>query len=266
MTPQGDLIPDKELPLYSLPSFVDEPIYVKENNYFIEYSNGKLTDYQIDSAVHFSNNGGVYLASRNGKKYILKEGRKNVGVSDRSCLDAFHRIKHEYQILRSLSPLSDVVNAVDCFDVWNHAFLVEDFFEGRDLQQYIAMEFPFDGCSARTDCSDSYWRGCKEIATKLESAIAKMHGIGFAVGDLSLSNVLINDSLEIKLIDFEAAKKLSQDFQVDIATPGFTNDAVCNYEQQDWYAFAVIVHRLFVPICPLYYLAPSLLFCQDYMV
>ena len=73
-------------------------------------------------------------------------------------------------------------------------------------------------------------------------------------------------SLEIKLIDFEAAKKLSQDFQVDIATPGFTNDAVCNYEQQDWYAFAVIVHRLFVPICPLYYLAPSLLFCQDYMV
>ena len=69
--------------------------------------------------------------------------------------------------------------------------------------------------------------------------------------------MLINDSLEIKLIDFEAAKKLSQDFQVDIATPGFTNDAVCNYEQQDWYAFAVIVHRLFVPICPLYYLAPS---------
>ena len=71
------------------------------------------------------------------------------------------------KILRSLSPLSDVVNAVDCFDVWNHAFLVEVFFEGRDLQQYIAMEFPFDGCSARTDCSDSYWRGCKEIATKI---------------------------------------------------------------------------------------------------
>ena len=36
VTPQGDLIPDKELPLYSLPSFVDEPIYVKENNYFTE--------------------------------------------------------------------------------------------------------------------------------------------------------------------------------------------------------------------------------------
>lgn len=35
VTPQGDLIPDKELPLYSLPSFVDEPIYVKENNYFM---------------------------------------------------------------------------------------------------------------------------------------------------------------------------------------------------------------------------------------
>ncbi len=36
--------------------------------------------------------------------------------------------------------------------------------------------------------------GSKGFATKLESAIAKMHGIGFAVGDLSLSNVLINDS------------------------------------------------------------------------
>ena len=30
--------------------------------------------------------------------------------------------------------------AVSGQDVWNHAFLVEDFFEGRDLQQYIAME------------------------------------------------------------------------------------------------------------------------------
>lgn len=79
VTPQGDLIPDKELPLYSLPSFVDEPIYVKENNYFIEYSNGKLTDYQIDSAVHFSNNGGVYLASRNGKNISLKKGEKMLG-------------------------------------------------------------------------------------------------------------------------------------------------------------------------------------------
>ncbi|MCQ4974199.1 hypothetical protein NE662_08115 [Bifidobacterium pseudocatenulatum] len=38
VTPQGDLIPDKELPLYSLPSFVDEPIYVKENNYLFESS------------------------------------------------------------------------------------------------------------------------------------------------------------------------------------------------------------------------------------
>ncbi len=266
MTPQGDLIPDKKVPVYSLPFFIDEPVYVKVNNYFTEYSNGKLGIYQIDSAVHFSNNGGVYIAYRNDEKYILKEGRKNVGISDRSCMDAFHRVKHEYQILRSLSSLSDVVNAVDCFDVWNHVFLVEEFFEGRDLQQYIAMDFPFDGCSARTDCTDSYWRRCKDIATKLETAIEKIHKSGFAVGDLSLSNVLVNDSLEIKLIDFEAAKKLSQDFQVDIATPGFTNDAVRDYEQQDWYAFTVIVHRLFVPICPLYYLAPSLLFCQDYMV
>ena len=40
--------------------------------------------------------------------------------------------------------------------------------------------------------------GVKRSQPKLESAIAKMHGIGFAVGDLSLSNVLINDSLEIK--------------------------------------------------------------------
>lgn len=37
VTPQGDLIPDKELPLYSLPSFVDEPIYVKENNYLNKF-------------------------------------------------------------------------------------------------------------------------------------------------------------------------------------------------------------------------------------
>lgn len=127
MTPQGDLIPDKEVPVYSLPFFIDEPVYVKVNNYFTEYSNGKLGIYQIDSAVHFSNNGGVYIASRNDEKYILKEGRKNVGISDRSCMDAFHRVKHEYQILRSLSSLSDVVNAVDCFDVWNHVFWLRSF-------------------------------------------------------------------------------------------------------------------------------------------
>ena len=47
VTPQGDLIPDKELPLYSLPSFVDEPIYVKENNYFIEYCNNNKETFDV---------------------------------------------------------------------------------------------------------------------------------------------------------------------------------------------------------------------------
>ena len=79
VTPQGDLIPDKELPLYSLPSFVDEPIYVKENNYFIEYSNGKLTDYQIDSAVHLVITVGCISLRETAKNISLKKGEKMLG-------------------------------------------------------------------------------------------------------------------------------------------------------------------------------------------
>lgn len=58
VTPQGDLIPDKELPLYSLPSFVDEPIYVKENNYL-----RKLKDGMSFRAGLFNGTVGVAMAA-----------------------------------------------------------------------------------------------------------------------------------------------------------------------------------------------------------
>lgn len=76
VTPQGDLIPDKELPLYSLPSFVDEPIYVKENNYFIDICN-KRTVYQ-EMYVHQMNTIANNDPSTKNRNQILNGRNKRI--------------------------------------------------------------------------------------------------------------------------------------------------------------------------------------------
>ena len=56
----------------------------------------------MKSALHFSNAGGVYLALKDNKKVVLKEGRQQAGL-DANQKDGFTRVKNEATILKKLN-------------------------------------------------------------------------------------------------------------------------------------------------------------------
>lgn len=73
---------DQRCPYYYQPDFVQEPAELARNNFQVKGAEiSKLTAYQINGALHFSNGGGVYLAQKNGKNYVIKEGRPRVWMA-----------------------------------------------------------------------------------------------------------------------------------------------------------------------------------------
>lgn len=139
---KGQKCVDKRMPYYQKPDFVEnQPIFAQNT-----FPNPKvflpLSDYQVKSALHFSNAGGVYLALKNNRKVVLKEGRQQAGL-DANQKDGFTRVKDESKTLRKLSDVSAVVNYYADFTSWRHHFLVEEYIEGQSLEELLPTEFPF---------------------------------------------------------------------------------------------------------------------------
>ena len=68
----------------------------------IQTAVSELDNYIIESALHFSNGGGVYVANHipSNTKVVLKEGRPNAGL-DGQGRDAVERLNHEGSILKT---------------------------------------------------------------------------------------------------------------------------------------------------------------------
>ena len=68
----GNLVEDLRLPYYNIPSWVEVPEFILQNEVETECVT-ELDNYDILGALHFSNSGGVYeVADKQGKKYIFK--------------------------------------------------------------------------------------------------------------------------------------------------------------------------------------------------
>ena len=255
-TPDGSLIPDERVPYYKIPDFVSEPNFIKENNYFPSKDLfSKLNQFKIVEAIHHSNAGGVYLAEVEGEKVILKEGRHKAGI-DGNGKDGFGRNRNEYNTLKRLKKIDGVINARGYFTAWRHNYIIEDFHTGRNLRTFISQEFPY---VQSNDKNEEYAERCIIIINQLKGIIEDIHEKGIAMGDLSLTNIMISDKdLKVTLIDFEAASSPVNSFLPGIATPGFISSEAKNFMEADWFAFYRIVRFLFLPIIPINDIAPQI--------
>lgn len=241
--PDGSWQEDQRCPYYYQPDFVQEPVELVRDNYQVKGAEiSKLTAYQIKEALHFSNGGGVYLAQKNGKNYVIKEGRPAAGL-DGHGQDAFSRIQKEAGWLKKLANVPEVVEGKEDFQAWIHAYLVEDYVSGQTLGDYVAENYPF-----YPEKRAAYVAKSLQIAEKLRQAVAHVHAQGVAIGDLQADNVMITEDGEVKLIDFEAAAELAQPYDPGIMTAGFSDLALETYEQADLYALYQTIRFLFLPI------------------
>ena len=241
--PDGSWLEDRRCPYYYQPDFVQEPAELAKNNFQVKGADiSRLTAYQIKGALHFSNGGGVYLAQKNGKNYVIKEGRPAAGL-DGHGQDAFSRIQKEAAWLKKLANVPEVVDIKEDFQAWIHAYLVEDYVSEQTLGDYVAENYPF-----YSEKRAAYVAQSLRIAEKLRRAVAHVHAQGVAIGDLQADNVMITEDGEVKLIDFEAAASLTAPYNPGIMTAGFSDWALETYEQADLYGLYQTIRFLFLPI------------------
>lgn len=260
---KGEYIQDMRVPYYEVPDFITEPIEVQKMTeeqelLYKTIDTSSFDNYSVDSALHFSNAGGVYKVVRDGKTYVMKEGRKESGV-DALGRDGFERVKHEYQTLKSLNELPEVVNVYDYFEVWENNYLVEEYIEGRDLSTYVAQDFPFSKFEDR----ETYFSNIKKIIENLKQAVEKVHSLGYALGDLQPNNVLVMFDNSVRLIDLETTTKEQAKYNPSLQTPGFVLTTASNFEEADWFAFWRVVRFLLLPIEPVSDINSSIEKSQD---
>ncbi|WP_341518397.1 class III lanthionine synthetase LanKC [Bacillus paramobilis] len=253
----GHLIPDDRKPYYQVPKFVEsfdqfldsKNIFDKEND-----KEDRLKKYEFLEAFRYTNGGGIYLAERkeDKEKVVIKEARPKVGL-DAQNKDAIERIQVEYDTLTQLTDVKGVVNVIDYFKSWKHIFLVEEYVEGLDLKTWISVKYPFH---RKTD-KEIYIADVKQIIFSLVNIVEGMHEKGIGMGDLQPSNVIIDEELNVKLIDFESANEAEIESKAAMQTMGFASFKNKNHKERDWYAVKKILRYCILPMGPVSTLADN---------
>lgn len=220
-TPDGVLVPDERLPYFSVPEWVAIPERISRS---LEQRSDPLQTcgYRFDSAVHFSNGGGVYRGARTSDDFavVLKEARPHAGL-DGSRLDAVTRLQREHEAYLALGGVEGVPSLVDYFSLWEHQFLVTSFVEGLPLQRWQAAHHPCVRASASAAERQDYADAALVILSGVASVLEQIHAAGWVHGDVHPGNILVADDLSVSLVDLEQAQDTRCSRVGGLGCPGF---------------------------------------------
>ncbi|PRX99668.1 class III lanthionine synthetase LanKC [Allonocardiopsis opalescens] len=258
--PEGNLVPDNREPVFSVPEWVRPPQFLIDALQSRQQDEApKDFPYDIRSALHFSNSGGIYLATDrgSGRTVVLKEARPHAGL-DPSGRDAVARLRHEWEVLRELADVEGVVDAYDHLVVWEHHFLVQEYVEGRTLSTEIAARHPLVHPDTDPAAVAAFTRWALDTTAQVEAAIGRLHRRGTAFGDLHPNNIMVRGDGRIVLLDFELAARADQPRTgVGMGAPGFFPPDRRDALAADRYALACLKIAVFLPLTMLLTLDPS---------
>ena len=151
----------------TLPAFL-EPHLAARNAVTLEG-----VPYDVESVLHFSNGGGVYLGRdrRTGEKVVLKEARPHAGL-DVEGRDAVTRLRHEAAIMERLAGLDAVPALRDYFTVGEHHFLVQEYIDGTSLSQLIAQKHPLTRADRTPQADADYTEWAVGMLAKVRAAVS----------------------------------------------------------------------------------------------
>lgn len=254
--PDGTLVPDERRPVFTLPHWVSLPDFLADSLTAREQA-GTTAGYQVTEALHFSNGGGVYAATRlcDGREVVLKEARPHAGLSVAGT-DAIGRMEQEIWALRRLDGIPGIPRVVDVLTVAGHRFVAMERLPGGTLQHWLAQNFPLVGISATAAERGAYADRALRLAGRVGELIERVHERGVVFADLHPANVLVDEHDNVGLIDFEAAFDETLPRPQEIGHAGFT----CKGKQGreiDRHALAVLKLWLFMPLTSLIGLTPG---------
>ncbi|GGR20162.1 class III lanthionine synthetase LanKC [Deinococcus ruber] len=222
-TPDGHLIPDMRETEWVLPDWVESPVAHDEEDEGDELLNGR---YLVESALSFSVNGGVYLAldTHTDDLVVLKEARPHTSP-DLNGDDAVARLQREYRLLTLLNGSSVFPEAIDCFQEWEHHFLVEAYIPGMHLGRFTTSYNPLLTNTGTPDTRERFTRQLLKLWHTLACGVAEVHRRGVVIGDLSTTNVIVvdADAGDLRLIDLDGGWHEGSDRPGLLRTRGFTS-------------------------------------------
>lgn len=225
LTPDLAEVPDQRRPFFTLPPWVSDPHPAPAPEAAGPTPLGGR--YVVERALKFSNTGGVYQARdlRTDAVVLIKEARPFTAVDEHGN-DATALLRKEARLLTLLADSGVAPQCLEVFEEWEHTYLVQTFIEGNPLQRRDAKRNPLSRVTGAED-SAGWFAELRTLSLHLARALRAVHDRGVVFGDLSLGNVmLVNDqSLELKLIDFEGAHQPGVDPPVQILTLGFASAA-----------------------------------------
>ena len=190
----GALLNDDRLPYFQLPPGVADPFLVEEPSTFEGDFTLKEGRYRIESALAFSNTGGVYRArdTETGTEVLIKEARPFTNTSNLGT-DAVYLLKKEYRLLAMLEDAVVAPRPMDFFKQWEHFYLVEEFVEGVALRYFIMGRALALRTRPTPEAAKAYYDDYRRVFLSVANALKVLHDRGIVFGDLSLLNLLVLD-------------------------------------------------------------------------
>ncbi|MGC4937491.1 class III lanthionine synthetase LanKC [Kribbella sp. DT2] len=229
--PDGSDVPDYRQPYYSVPSWATDPFGEAEPEAGVPLlDDGR---YRVESALAFSNGGGVYTGAveADGSPVILKEARPGVMAS--STTSALEALEREHRILEKLADTGHFVRPRGFFSESGHHFLVEDRVTGPQMSTRSVSTNPLHTLDLTPEGLRGYYATQQRWWLQLADAIAAAHARGVVLADLSFTNVLIDDGPDgstpdsrLVVIDLEAAIEHGVDAPLGLTTPGVSSPRV----------------------------------------
>ncbi|AJE84340.1 hypothetical protein SLNWT_3964 [Streptomyces albus] len=256
--PDGNLVPDERRPGFHPPSWAAVPEVLQES--LRARSERRLGDfpYRVSRALHFSNGGGVYLATRPeapGRTLLLKEARPHCGL-DESGRDALARLETERAALTDLAGLPGVP-AVDAYvDGVEHKFLGRAYVEGRSLMDLALERNPFVSPGSPLG-PGAYAEWARGLVDQVADTVTRMHARGWVFGDLHPGNVIVDEQDRVHLIDFESASRDLDGYAQTMGVFGYRAPHGHLGRAVDHYALACMRIGLLLPMTRLLALGPE---------
>ncbi|GLZ33881.1 serine/threonine protein kinase [Lentzea sp. NBRC 105346] len=254
----GVLVPDKRKPVFSVPEWIKLPEFLAPHLAERNSGDRDAFPYDITRSLHFSNGGGVYLATRKSdkKQVVLKEARPHAGL-DREGRDAVARLEREHEILTRLAGTPGVPEVYDRFFEWEHLFVAMEFMPGISLGQWLGQNYPLTHKDVTDEKLTKYRERALAMVDRVEQLISRVHERGVIFGDLHTLNILVDEDDSVSLIDFELSSTIEDPHRPTLGAPGFQSPADRTGFEIDEYPLAALRLWLFLPLNAVVELAPA---------
>ncbi|EFY03243.1 lantibiotic synthetase protein [Streptococcus dysgalactiae subsp. dysgalactiae ATCC 27957] len=242
----GKIIKDIRAPQFVLPEGIEVPDFLKEWLKDIREETSNEFPFSIESAIRFSNCGGIYNATLNSsnKKIILRESRPYTGL-DFSGEYSSERMEFEKKALTMLKDIDGIPNVLWSGKLWEHDFLGVEKMDGIPLNNWLTNNYPLYDCYGK----EKYLYRAKNILEQLVSIVEEAHKKGVYHQDIHFGNILVNSGDKVSLIDWEQARfDNTRIVEQKMAAPGYGSWIEDYPSKIDWYGVKQIAHYLYLPL------------------